>query len=333
MIRDPTFTSESLSIRAIEPIQIGNICMLAVHTQALLATFDSDSVPIIVDTGATVTLTNNKTDFLSYTPYAIPRMVQGISEGLTLEGHGTASWPVVNDQGSVVSLIVHNVQYVPNLPTRLLSPRQLLQQNEDPKRHFTLHPQCAVLRWDWHIFYIKYDPNTLLPTIYTAEGGNKYSAFTATVNPSISTPVVTNGSEPPSPTLTKREAAYLRWHHRLGHPSEAVMHALAKQERIPPWLSKVKAPLCAACLYGKQTRRLKQNQGDLRARFPDIPGGCVSVDQFISHTPGRVLTFSGKPTNQTHTCVTLFIDHATDKIFCYCQISTDAASTLEAKEL
>jgi hypothetical protein len=92
--------------------------------QALNAIFDSDSIPIIVDSGATETLSNSKHDFVSYTPYTTPRMVTGITSGLSLEGHGTISWQVVNDLGIVVPLIIHNAQYVPQLPTRLLSPQQ-----------------------------------------------------------------------------------------------------------------------------------------------------------------------------------------------------------------
>ena len=301
--------------------------------QALNAIFDSDSIPIIVDSGATVTLSNSKHDFVSYTPYTTPRMVTGITSGLSLEGHGTISWQVVNDLGIAVPFIIHNAQYVPQLPTRLLSPQQLLEQDADPKRYFTLYPTCAVLRWDWNLIQIQYDPSSRLPTLYTAEGGKRYAAFLSTVDHSTTDPVDCSSAQLNTPRLTKHEQAYLRWHQKLGHPSEATMQLLAKHERIPPWLAKVKAPLCKACLFGKQTKRQKKDTGDLRARFPDVPGACVSVDQFISHTPGRVLTFSGKPTTKTHSCVTLFIDHATDKIYCYSQLSTEATETLEGKTL
>ena len=304
--------------------------MLASDTNALPASFDSDSVPIIIDSGASVTLTHSMKDFISYKEYDIPRIVSGISSGLSLKGRGTIMWHVVNDHGQIVPITIRDVQYVPELPMRLLSPQQLLQQDEDPNRYFSLYPACAILRWDWNIIRVPYDSNSFLPIMHTAEGNRRYQAFMAQVPPEPHDEDGTSILRPQS--LTLREKAYIRWHHRLGHPSEAVMHSLAKEKRIPHWLASVKAPMCRACQFGKQTKRPRGDLGDLRAGFPDIPGGCVSIDQFVSHTPGRVLTFSGKPTTKTHSCVTIFVDHATDKIYCYPQESTDARETIEGKQ-
>ena len=308
--------------------------MLASNSDAIPATFDSDSVPIIVDSGASVSLTHSMQDFISYEVYANPTMVTGITSGLQIQGQGTIAWHVVNDHGHVVPIIVRNVQYVPELPMRLFSPQQLLRQDEDPKRFFSMYPTCAILRWDWNIVQVPYDNGSSLPILHTAEGNRRYKAYLGQqLDRSIDSVNDAVTQREHMPHLTQREQAYIRWHYRLGHPSEHIMHSLARCKRIPPWLASIKAPTCKACQFGKQTKRARGENGDLRARFPDVPGGCVSVDQFISHTPGRVLTFSGKPTTRAYKCVTIFVDHATDKCFCHLQESTDAEETVKGKHV
>jgi len=245
----PCYNNRSLSIpiQAIAPQAHAYLCMLASDTNALSATFDSDSVPIIVDSGASVTLTHSMRDFISYKDHETPRLVTGISSGLSLKGQGTVMWHVVKNLGQIVPITIKDVQYVPDLAMRLLSPQQLLQQDTDPKRYFSLYPSCEILRWDWNIIRIAYDSSSFLSLLYTAEGNQRYKAFVANANS------ISNYEQEfvRLQSVTLREKAYLRWHHRMVHPSEAVMHALANAKRIPQWLSTIKAPLCKACQFGK----------------------------------------------------------------------------------
>ena len=60
------------------------------------------------------------------------------------------------------------------------------------------------------------------------------------------------------------------------------------------------------------------------------PGDCVSADHYISGTPGRLPNTYGRE-RRGYTCGTLFIDHASGKIFNFCQLSTSAEETLRSK--
>ena len=59
-------------------------------------------------------------------------------------------------------------------------------------------------------------------------------------------------------------------------------------------------------------------------------GDCVSVGHYMSLIPGRLEHTFGREC-QGYTCGTLFIDHASGKIFNFCQYSNDASETIESK--
>ena len=53
------------------------------------------------------------------------------------------------------------------------------------------------------------------------------------------------------------------------------------------------------------------------------------IDHYISAVQGRLKHTFGE--QQGYTCGTIFVDHATGKIFNYCQLSNDASNTLGSK--
>ena len=60
------------------------------------------------------------------------------------------------------------------------------------------------------------------------------------------------------------------------------------------------------------------------------PGDCVSADHYISTVQGRLFNTFGRE-KQGYTCGTLFVDHASGKIFNFCQVSTSASETVDSK--
>jgi hypothetical protein len=61
-----------------------------------------------------------------------------------------------------------------------------------------------------------------------------------------------------------------------------------------------------------------------------MPGCCVSVDHYMSSVMGRLPHTSGHK-QVGYSCGTLFVDHASGKLFRFCQYSTTAAKTLSNK--
>ena len=110
---------------------------------------------------------------------------------------------------------------------------------------------------------------------------------------------------------------------------------------------------CAACLASKATTRsagarhqshdtpsqprLKKLSDRVNGerekklkRGDTLRGDCISADHYISAVPGRLEHTFGRE-RQGYTCGTLFVDHATYKIFNFCQYSTTAFETVTSK--
>ena len=68
----------------------------------------------------------------------------------------------------------------------------------------------------------------------------------------------------PEPTSLNPHDELLRWHYRLGHlPFERVKQ-LARTGQLPKRLLTCKKPFCAACQYGKMTKRPWRVKGDTK---------------------------------------------------------------------
>ena len=72
------------------------------------------------------------------------------------------------------------------------------------------------------------------------------------------------------------------------------------------------------------TLRKKLKRGDLTR------GDCISADHYISAVTGRLEHTFGRE-RQGYTCGAIFVDHATSKIFNFCQYSTTAFETVTSK--
>ena len=62
------------------------------------------------------------------------------------------------------------------------------------------------------------------------------------------------------------------------------------------------------------------------------PGDCVSADHYLSLISGHLYTSFGCK-QQGYSCGTLFVDHASGKIFNFPQLSTTAAKTICSKQV
>ena len=72
------------------------------------------------------------------------------------------------------------------------------------------------------------------------------------------------------------------------------------------------------------TKEKKLKEGHLKR------GDCISADHYISAVHGRLPHTFGCE-SKGYTCGTLFVDHASGKVFNYCQFSTNAYETIQSK--
>ena len=112
------------------------------------------------------------------------------------------------------------------------------------------------------------------------------------------------------------------------------MKRLAEQGVIPKKISKIKSPLCAACIFGKQHKRPwrgKGSSGAIRRDTHASPGAYSSADQLISTVPGLIPQVRGILMKAKYTAATKFVDHCTDFKYVHLMTGTTGEETLEAK--
>ena len=126
----------------------------------------------------------------------------------------------------------------------------------------------------------------------------------------------------------------LHYHHKYGHIPFARLKQMAKQGIIPSHLQHAKIPACAACLFGRATRRPWRHKTPSNRRTPKpitSPGQQVSVDMLTSPTPGFVAQMTGLLTKQRYRYATVFVDHYSGYGYLYLQKTQTVEETLEAK--
>jgi hypothetical protein len=101
-------------------------------------------VPLIMDTGASISLSPHKTDFISPIQPIQNVAIKGIASGLTVEGTGDLSYTYVNDDGEEQTIVLRGCLYVPQCAVRLICPHQSRAETKNPKDGFNApnyHPQ------------------------------------------------------------------------------------------------------------------------------------------------------------------------------------------------
>ena len=136
--------------------------------------------------------------------------------------------------------------------------------------------------------------------------------------------------------IERDEAELLQYHYRFGHASFSKLQEMARQRIIPYRLRNCRIPVCAACMYGKATKKQWRQKAPTNAKSSSTltkPGQVVSVDQLESPTPGFVAQLTGILTNKRYKYVTVFVDGYTGYGYVHLQKSSGSEETLEAKHM
>ena len=125
-----------------------------------------------------------------------------------------------------------------------------------------------------------------------------------------------------------------RMHVRMGHLSFAKIRAMAGRGEVPRRLARCPSPMCAACKYGKATRKAWRTKAKSRhtVKTVNAPGECVSVDQLESRVVGFVAQLKGKLTKGRYRIATVFVDHYSRLGYVHLQKDSTSAETLKAKK-
>jgi hypothetical protein len=313
----------------------------ALHSQD-----NSKSFPIIWDTGASVCVTPDRNDFVTYTKTTDINEVKGLGgKTSSVAGQGEVIWTVHDTHGSLRHLRLPTY-HIPQCKSRLISTSVLLNTYEG--EHLTVDAVSLQLSG------FKSDSNrnpviafnnatTNLPTTIAYLQKDTQGPINAMCH-NISTVHKDNLN------LTEAQKELLRWHQRLGHLAfKKIQHLMRTgvlshtdgTRQLHTAASKIThPPKCAACLFGKQTVRsspgttsvaVKDRAGILKAGNL-LPGAEVSVDHFISSVRGRLFQGYDKGSDDSrHVGGCIFVDHASSYIHIEFQTSLSSHETLRAK--
>ena len=132
----------------------------------------------------------------------------------------------------------------------------------------------------------------------------------------------------------KLETELLAYHLRFAHVSFRKLQIMARYSIIPRRLATCRIPVCAACMFGKATKRQWRQKSPLNkdeAYVPTKPGEVVSVDQMKSPTPGFIAQMTGILTTKRYEYATVFVDSYSSFGFVYLQKTASADETIEGK--
>ena len=98
------------------------------HTSSLMD--KEDKFNVIWDTGASVSITPNKNDFIEFNSNIENSYLEGVSKDLKVEGQGVVQWNMVDVNGKIRKMKVKAL-YVPTCNLRLLRPHSLTEKYQD----------------------------------------------------------------------------------------------------------------------------------------------------------------------------------------------------------
>ena len=289
--------------------------------------------------------------------------VRDLSSKNKVEAEGIVCWPVADTNGNTKIIELPGL-HLPAAGIRLLSPQVLKHRHniggsiEDDGIH--LHGANTTM-------IAKYNPVSHLSELELVDMPRKNSVWndafqdvsTAQDDPTTFLSVV----HPDNHNLSPSEKELLLWHQRLSHTSISKVQLMCKKRQwvqvtpsaedtldtdpiLPTKHSateRVKSAniKCASCCMGKQgcrpttsTARPSSTDDVMKLKANHlIPGECVSVDHYMSPVRGRRLSGFAQTTNTNgYVGGSLYVDHASGKIFHYPQSELSSSTTVHAKQ-
>jgi hypothetical protein len=307
----------------------------------------SEILPIVLDTGASTSLTPILSDFIGPLEPAPLSEIRGLTATTKVVGRGRVQW-TVRDYWNVTGVIETDAYYVPDASIRLFSPQFYFQEYQHAGRCIIQGMKTTLELPNKTVLEFPYNPRSNLPLMLTDQpvsasiGRADLASFLSTSSTLLSVTDQTNQN------LRPAQKELLLWHFKLGHAGFQWCQKLCRVPKDPfreqviiPKHSNVSycdAPLCTACQLSKQTRRTPEVKTQVNPvptiRKPNLqPGDCISVDQYVSALPGRLPHTKGKESKDSqYNGGTLFVDHASGYVFLRNQVCLTAGETLKSKK-
>ena len=168
----------------------------------------SDGFDVIVDTGASQSVSFDKKDFVDGEIEPLSGVsMSGIASSLEVKGVGTIKWVVYDDSGQTRTIQTRGY-YIPTMKARLFSPQSYLQ-NYQKDGEFMVKANEAKLKWRGSsCLTMAYQRPSMLPVL---------RAFHESSLQDSQGRLMACVTEESNNNLTRSQKDLLRWHFRLGH--------------------------------------------------------------------------------------------------------------------
>ena len=332
------------------PTPRSELTALSQRMTVYLSDQGNDLLPIVIDSGASISLTANYNDFVGPIRPATITELQGLSHTTKVHGVGQVKW-TVRDVFGTTRIIKTQAYYVPEATVRLFSPQTYFREQQ--KGHLQLdHSRTTLELHDGSVLHFPYNATNNLPLMLPTEPSHVGLTFDdATVlGDGHSVHNYMSVADESNQNLTRAQKELLLWHWKLGHANLQWIQTLCREptrthcrfllDTHHSTTPSCVLPKCAACMLGKQTRRrpgtntgaLVKGKEMMLRREHLQPGDCVSLDQYESSIPGRLPhTYGKEKKDDQYNGGTLFIDHASSMVFIQHQVSLRTGETLQAK--
>ena len=347
---------------------------------------NSDSMPIVIDTGASRSLSPIRKDFITFSP--LEQSLQGISADAKIEGVGVVSWEIIDENG-VAHFIETEAFFVPTASIRLYSPQFHFKEKLEGSLLIDHHGAKLTLANEGSgvvALSFPYNGKMNLPLMlkkdhpYFLKGlfGSTEKGFACDIHHVARENPLFESFDPTIPdqfgdlraflldagtaNLKSSEYELLSWHCRMGHVGMSRLQKLMSWDKEKPLDHKSTSghlekpivfrtnfkktqttspiPVCHACALANMTRLSPRSQRTrnnpdremVLARGHLYPGDAVSIDQYVVAHKGRRYDSFGKERESDKQCGgTIFVDHASGKVFVYHQRSLRATDTIIGK--
>jgi len=292
--------------------------------------FTPDQFPIIIDTGASITISPYPTDFTSPIRPVQDVEIKGIAAGLKVLGIGDITFNFFDDSGTLHSVLLKDSLYVPQCSSRLLCPRQLALNTGCATDCFIAAADKSILICNGQPITVRYDSIANLPLLYTAPGISSYHRFCA------HTAIDSAGRSSPYPilpNLTSAQKKKLQLHYRCNHVHWDRLNRWIRDGtlRCDKRLTNEPDPVCPSCQFGKAHRRSHKSDTGHITDGHTAPGMGVSSDGLEAGCPGRVMTTGGSPTNKRYKYCSFWIDHYSKFVYVTMHETKHAAELVRSK--
>ena len=227
---------------------------------------NSDEPPIVIDTGASVTLSPTSSDFVGLLRPPSIHSLQGLKGSVNIVGEGTVSWKIKDAVGNV-RVLQTTAFYVPSAPIRLFSPQAYFREHRSGS--ITLDQTGAKLILADHTHLQFPYQNNNLPLMFTSKHFEQHTPDVSLSETDLHTlssitdwSGMLNVTDDRNRNLKPAQRELKLLHDRLGHADMQQIQTLCvtrdgNDPIIPtqhPKVSSCLRPLCATCRMANANR-------------------------------------------------------------------------------